>query len=75
MHSIEQPGFSAQIRQKVLLGSYNRNFMVAARSLEVGGIIPASLAQGGAEGSVRVLLTKNPACSFTCPLPGTRYLV
>ena len=31
-------------------------------------------AQGGAEGSVRLLLTENPACSFSGPL-GTRYLV
>ena len=27
-------------------------------------------ALGGAEGSVRLLLTKNPTYSFTCPLPG-----
>ena len=32
-------------------------------------------AQGGAEVSVRLLMTKNPACSFSCPLPCTRNLV
>ena len=32
-------------------------------------------AQSGVEGSVILLLTKNPACSFSRPLPGTRYLV
>ena len=26
------------------------------------------------EGSVRLLLTKNPACSFSCPLPGMQYV-
>ena len=31
--------------------------------------------QDGAEGRVRRLLTKNPACSFSSPLPETRYLV
>ena len=31
--------------------------------------------QGGAEGRVRFLLTKNPACFFSCPFLETRYLV
>ena len=31
--------------------------------------------QGEAEGSVRLRLTINPACSFSYPLPGTRYIV
>ena len=30
---------------------------------------------GAAEGIIRLLLTKNPACSFSIPLTGTRYLV
>ena len=34
-----------------------------------------SPARGEAEGSVRLLLTKNPACTFSCPLPGMRHLV
>ena len=29
-------------------------------------------AQYGAEDNVRLLLTINPACSFSCPLPRTR---
>ena len=29
-------------------------------------------AQGGVEGSLELLLTKNPARSFSCPLPGTQ---
>ena len=33
------------------------------------------LSQGGAEGSVRYLLTKNPTCSFSCPLQGKQCLV
>ena len=32
-------------------------------------------AQGGVEGSVRPLLTKNPSSSFSCPSPVTQYLV
>ena len=32
-------------------------------------------AQGGPEGSVRLLLTKNPACSFQLPLPSTPYII
>ena len=32
-------------------------------------------AQGGSERSIRLLLTKNPPCSFSCPLQETWYLV
>ena len=32
-------------------------------------------ALGGAARSVRLLLTKNPTCSFRCSLPETRYIV
>ena len=38
-------------------------------------ITPPPAAQGEAERSVRLLLTKNPPYSFSCPLPETRYVV
>ena len=34
------PGFDSRVGPKVVLGFYNRNFSVVARSLEVGEVIP-----------------------------------
>ena len=51
--------------------AYIKKVMLWAR--EDHRIMP--FAQCGAERSVRLLLTKNPACSFSYPLSVTRYLV
>ena len=48
-----------------------KRFFFGAR--ENHQIIPA--AQGGEEGSVRVLLTKTPSVPSAAPLPGTWYLI
>ena len=48
-------------------------FFYFSRALEYHGITHP--AQGGAEGSVKLSLTKNPICSFSAPLLGMWYPV